>query len=68
MRAWFFSEALLKQYDDTLPYIKEKRLDTWTHNKAIQKAIESKRISKKVKDELKLYKTSPGIKGDRCKA
>ena len=68
MRAWFFSEALLKQYDDTLPYFKEKRLDTWTHNKAIQKAIESKRISKKVKDELKLYKTSPGIKGDRCKA
>lgn len=56
MRAWFFSEALIKQFDDTIIYFKEKKLDTWTHNKAIQKAIESKRVSKKLKDELKTYK------------
>lgn len=49
--AWLFAEALAKQYDAALPYLLENRLDTWTHNKAIQKAVESRRIS----DETKVY-------------
>lgn len=51
MTAWFFATALAKQYDATIPYIEEQRLDEWTHNKAIQKAIESYRVS----DEQKTY-------------
>ncbi|MGD0152463.1 MAG: DNA alkylation repair protein [Thermacetogeniaceae bacterium] len=51
MIAWYFSTALVKQYDATLPYIQEQRLEKWTHNKAIQKAIESYRIG----DEAKAY-------------
>ena len=56
MKAWFFATALAKQYEATFPYIKEKRLDTWSHNKGIQKAIESFRVSKEHKEELKRYK------------
>ena len=51
MTAWFFATALAKQYDATIPYIEQQRLDEWTHNKAIQKAIESYRVS----DEQKTY-------------
>jgi 3-methyladenine DNA glycosylase AlkD len=51
MIAWYFATALAKQYDAALPYIQEQRLEKWTHNKAIQKAIESYRIS----DEAKAY-------------
>ena len=53
MIAWYFATALAKQYEETLPYIEEKRLAVWTHNKAIQKAIESRRISKEQKDYLR---------------
>lgn len=56
MKAWFFATALAKQYEATLPYIKEKRLDNWSHNKAIQKSIESFRVSKEHKEELRRYK------------
>ena len=45
MIAWYFATALAKQYEAVLPYIEEKRLETWTHNKAIQKAVESYRIT-----------------------
>jgi len=45
MIAWYFATALAKRYDQILPYIESHRLDKWTHNKAIQKAIESDRIS-----------------------
>ncbi|MEI3085599.1 MAG: DNA alkylation repair protein [Oscillospiraceae bacterium] len=45
MQAWFFATALAKQYDAALPYIENRRLDKWTHNKAIQKSIESYRVS-----------------------
>jgi 3-methyladenine DNA glycosylase AlkD len=55
MRAWFFATALAKQYDQTLPYIKNYSLDKWTHNKTIQKANESFRISKVQKEELKKF-------------
>lgn len=56
MKAWFFATALTKQYDITLPYIQQNRLDAWTHNKAIQKSTESFRIPKEHKDELKRLK------------
>lgn len=50
--AWFFAEALAKQWDEALPYIKEKRLDAWVHNKAIQKARESFRVPDDKKELL----------------
>lgn len=54
--AWYFSMALVKQYDAAIPYIREKKLAPWTHNKAIQKAIESYRIPKETKDYLRSLK------------
>ena len=56
MRAWYFATALAKQYDNILPFIEEKRLDVWTHNKTIQKAIESYRITPEQKVYLKTLK------------
>ncbi|MBO5743471.1 MAG: DNA alkylation repair protein [Clostridia bacterium] len=56
MRAWFFSTALAKRYKETLHYIENSVLDIWTHNKTIQKAIESRRISKEQKQYLKTLK------------
>ena len=54
--AWYFATALYKQYDAILPFISENRLDVKVHNKAIQKAIESNRISLEQKTALKLLK------------
>jgi len=45
MRAWYFATALAKQPQAVWPWLEEKRLDVWTHNKTVQKAIESRRIS-----------------------
>ncbi len=56
MIAWYFATALAKQYDEVLPYIQDKRLDAWTHNKTIQKAVESYRISDEQKKYLKSLK------------
>ncbi len=56
VNAWYFATALAKQYDAILPYIEKKRLDVWTHNKAIQKAVESYRITKEQKEYLKTLK------------
>lgn len=56
MIAWYFATALAKQYKATLPYLAEKRLDIWVHNKTIQKAIESYRITDEQKNELKALK------------
>ena len=53
MIAWYFATALAKQYDAALPYLEEQRLDQWTHNKTIQKAIESYRISPEQKEHLR---------------
>ena len=53
MIAWYFATALAKQPDDTLPYLTERRLDVWTHNKAIQKAVESYRIPPELKQRLR---------------
>lgn len=54
--AWYFATALAKQYDEVLPYIEENRLDVWTHNKTIQKAVESYRITPQQKAYLKTLK------------
>ncbi len=56
MTAWFFATALAKQYDAALPYIEGRRLDGWTHNKAIQKAAESYRVPPEHKAYLKTLK------------
>ena len=56
MTAWYFATALAKQYDAVIPYIENRRLDPWTHNKAIQKAIESYRITPDQKEYLKTLK------------
>lgn len=56
MIAWYFATALAKQYEVTLPYIEKQRLDIWTHNKAIQKAIESYRITDAQKEYLRTLK------------
>ena len=51
MIAWYFATALAKQYESIIPFIENNSLDIWTHNKAIQKSIESYRIT----DEQKAY-------------
>ncbi len=56
MIAWYFATALAKQYETVLPYIENRRLDPWTHNKAIQKAVESYRITPEQKEYLKSLK------------
>ena len=56
MIAWYFATALAKQYETILPYIELKKLDVWTHNKAIQKATESYRITPEQKNYLKTLK------------
>ena len=56
MVAWFFATALAKEWDATIKYFEYHRLDRWTHNKAIQKARESKRITPKEKEYLKSLK------------
>lgn len=53
MIAWYFATALAKQYDAVLPYMEQKKLAPWTHNKAIQKARESFRITPEQKAYLK---------------
>jgi len=56
MIAWYFATALAKQYDTIIPYIEKKKLDKWTHNKAIQKSVESYRITDEQKAYLKTLK------------
>ena len=72
MAAWYFATALAKQYDAALPYLRQRRLDRWTHNKTIQKAVESYRITPEQKDELRSLrwndcaKEEGGMKGRSC--
>ena len=56
MIAWYFATALAKQYDTALPILLEHRLAPWTHNKTIQKAIESYRITDEQKAYLRMLK------------
>ena len=53
MAAWYFATALAKRYDETVPYFEDRRLDEWVHKKAIQKAMESYRVSDEHKEYLK---------------
>jgi len=53
MVAWYFATALAKRYDETIPYIENRALDPWVHKKAIQKAVESFRVTDAHKDYLK---------------
>jgi len=53
MVAWYFATALAKQYDAVLPYLQQYRLPQWTHNKTIQKAVESYRITPEQKAYLR---------------
>ena len=56
MVAWYFATALAKQYDATIEYLEKRRLSPWIHNKAIQKAVESRRITQTQKKYLKEMK------------
>lgn len=56
MIAWYFATALAKQYESALPYLEEKRLTDWVHNKTIQKSVESYRITNEQKAYLKTLK------------
>ena len=58
MRAWYFATGLAKQYESFIPYIEENKLDKWTHNKTIQKSVESYRISEEQKAYLKNFRRS----------
>ena len=55
-RAWYFATALAKKYDQVLPFLEEQKMDVWTHNKTIQKAIESYRITPEQKEYLRTLK------------
>jgi 3-methyladenine DNA glycosylase AlkD len=56
MIAWYFATALAKNYESTLPFIENYKLEKWTHNKAIQKSIESYRITPEQKEHLRSLK------------
>lgn len=59
MRAWYFATALAKQPEDALPWLTERRLDVWTHNKTIQKAVESFRVPAERKQQLRELRIRP---------
>lgn len=52
MRAWFYATALARQWEATITVLATGRLDIWTHNKTIQKARESFRITAEQKEQL----------------
>ena len=56
--SWFYSIALIKQYDVVIKYFENRKLDKWIHNKAISKALDSYRISNEKKDYLRSLKWS----------
>ena len=66
MRAWYFATALAKQYERILPFLEEQRMDIWTHNKTIQKARESYRITAGQKEYLKTLKRTPSVTTSSC--
>lgn len=63
MQAWYFATALAKQYDSTVPFVEEHRLSPWVHNKTIQKAVESFRITAEQKAHLKTMRLNLRRKG-----
>jgi len=62
MIAWYFATALAKQYEETIPYLEKNKLDIWIHNKTIQKAIESYRITEEQKAYLRSLKRKGELK------
>lgn len=56
VKAWYLSMALVYNYEKTIKYFEEKKIDKWVHNKALQKAIESRQIDINVKEYLKKLK------------
>ena len=60
MVAWFFAEALARQWDETALYLEQCRLDPWTQAKALQKAIESRKLSPEQKDYVRSLRASRG--------
>lgn len=60
MIAWFYATALAKKWDETIIYLEKNKLNTWVHNKTIQKAIESYRISDDQKSYLRKLKRDKG--------
>ena len=56
MKAWYFATALAKQYDSAVKFIENRALDMWSHNKAVQKACESFRVTDEHKAYLKTLK------------
>lgn len=56
MQAWFYATALAKQWEATIPYLEQQRFSVWVHNKTIQKAIESYRITAEQKQYLRTLK------------
>ena len=64
MRAWYFATALAKQYGEIIPIICERRLDPWTHNMTIKKAVESYRITDEQKMFLKSLKIPAGARAE----
>ena len=66
MAAWFFATALAKQWDAAVVYLQQNRLEPWTHNKTIQKARESYRITAGQKEYLKTLKRTPSVTTSSC--
>ena len=66
MIAWFFATALAKQWDAAVVYLQQNRLEPWTHNKTIQKARESYRITAGQKEYLKTLKRTPSVTTSSC--
>ncbi len=62
MQAWYFATALATNYEAVLPYLEEKRLPVWVHNKTIQKAVESYRISDAQKEYLRTLKVQKSLR------
>lgn len=60
MVAWYFATALAKQWEAVIPYLEERRLTPWCHNKAIQKSVESRRITPEHKDYLRALRWKDG--------
>ena len=67
MIAWYFATALAKQYESVLPYLEQKRLNAWVHNKTIQKSVESYRITDEQKVYLKTLKMPQSKKHEKLK-
>lgn len=67
MVSWYFATALAKQYESIVPFLEQKRLEDWTHNKAIQKARESRRITAEQKEYLKSLKVQSVKKQEKSK-